>query len=427
MRKAIWTAILLLVLVPVLVRAQLLMTGVGGPTTGPGGGSAIGWDNVNSAAGMTISGANQTIATTSGSNGTWRSAISSTTVCSGNYYAEVTANTVSANGTIIGLVGGAFNTALQWQLTGLVGQSLGWQGSATGSAINMSSSTTLPYTSADVLSVAFKTSNKHVWVRKNGGAWAGGGDPAADTTPSGIATLGMNAGVQVVFAGENNSGTSDVATINATSSPAFSIPSGFTALNVGTTCSFANSTNGFNPAGSSANFTFSNTNNDTAATTGSAGSWRSAKTVSSHSSGKFFVEHFIKALDGGHGIILGFGNSSTNTASFAGADGNSLGCQQQGSGQGGSWTSCATWSNGDTVDFEIDTTAKKLWMRINGAGWSGGGDPEAGTTPSATYTTSGAMFAVFSGQFNSSQADTDRIYTGTTPVYAPTASYSVWN
>ncbi len=187
----------------------------------------------------------------------------------------------------------------------------------------------------------------------------------------------------------------------------------------------AASTNGFDPAISSANMSFSGTNNIVATAITTTATWRSAKSVTSHSGGKYFVEFRAIADDGSHGFIIGFGNSTASTANYAGSDGNSLGCQINNNGYGG-MSACGTWKNGDVVDFEIDTTAKKVWGRINGAAWTGGGNPETGTTPTGTYTFTGAAFAMFSG-YTLSPSTSAQIYTGTTPVYAPTASYAMWN
>ena len=42
--------------------------------------------------------------------------------------------------------------------------------------------------SVDSVQVAVRTASRRVWIRRNGGAWQGGGDPVADTTPT--ATIG---------------------------------------------------------------------------------------------------------------------------------------------------------------------------------------------------------------------------------------------
>ena len=38
------------------------------------------------------------------------------------------------------------------------------------------------------------------------------------------------------------------------------------------------------------------------------------------------------------------------------------------------------------IRFAIDASAKKIWVQVDAAGWLGGGDPSAGTSPTATYT-----------------------------------------
>ena len=38
--------------------------------------------------------------------------------------------------------------------------------------------------SVSSVQVAIRTASRRVWIRRNGGAWVGGGDPVADTSPT---------------------------------------------------------------------------------------------------------------------------------------------------------------------------------------------------------------------------------------------------
>jgi len=64
----------------------------------------------------------------------------------------------------------------------------------------------------------------------------------------------------------------------------------------------------------------------------------------------------------------------------------------------GSWGS---FSPSTAVQFVADFDAGYLWVRTEAVGFIGGGDPEAGTTPTATFTP-GSYQAVFDGYYGGS-------------------------
>jgi hypothetical protein len=83
----------------------------------------------------------------------------------------------------------------------------------------------------DNIEVAVRVATRRVWVRQNGGSWVGGGDPAADTSPT--ATL-TGSGDIFPAAWVTSSGTSAsrYVEINPTAGTTTgTVPSGFTAAN----------------------------------------------------------------------------------------------------------------------------------------------------------------------------------------------------
>ena len=50
------------------------------------------------------------------------------------------------------------------------------------------------------------------------------------------------------------------------------------------------------------------------------------------------------------------------------------------------------------MQIAIDSTAGQIWAKTFGAaGWMGGGDPAAGTTPTLTLTAGSVLFPAFAG------------------------------
>jgi len=88
-------------------------------------------------------------------------------------------------------------------------------------------------TTGDNLGVAMKwdsvNSQLRVWLRRNGGAWGGGGDPAANTTPSAIINGSFLASGVFQVAGhiQYANETSPSYTMRVLQSAAYTIPSGF--------------------------------------------------------------------------------------------------------------------------------------------------------------------------------------------------------
>lgn len=85
--------------------------------------------------------------------------------------------------------------------------------------------------SVSSVEVAIRTSTRRVWIRRNGGAWVGGGDPVADTSP----TLTLS-GTDLIFPAATltragASGSRYVQLHPDAASTTGTVPSGFTAAN----------------------------------------------------------------------------------------------------------------------------------------------------------------------------------------------------
>ena len=100
---------------------------------------------------------------------------------SGKWYAEITVDAVSTAGgngaPFVGVADSVFTTSTSTigssadSSQGRFANSLGGSGNVGG------------FTVGDVICVAYDADSRKVWLRKNSGAWAGGGNPAAGTTP----------------------------------------------------------------------------------------------------------------------------------------------------------------------------------------------------------------------------------------------------
>lgn len=83
----------------------------------------------------------------------------------------------------------------------------------------------------DNIEVAVRVSTRRVWIRQNGGSWVGGGDPAADTTPTATLT-GTGDIFPAAWVASLATSASRYVEINPTAGTTTgTVPSGFTAAN----------------------------------------------------------------------------------------------------------------------------------------------------------------------------------------------------
>lgn len=145
-------------------------------------------------------------------------------VSTGKWYWEVVPSI--ASGTLDAFIGLLPSTATAIQIsTAAVGYSIRANGALIGFSTGFS------YVSGDVLGFALDVDAGKMWARKNGGAWAGGGDPAAGTSPS---ASGLAASTTwLPAAGSDNNATNHVFVLHGTPATfANSAPSGFVPLSV---------------------------------------------------------------------------------------------------------------------------------------------------------------------------------------------------
>jgi hypothetical protein len=151
----------------------------------------------------------------------------------------------------------------------------------------------------------------------------------------------------------------------------------------------ATTTTQWDPANADASVTISTTTytNDTAAQTNVAGSggWKSvwAVAASAHSSGKYYLEFILSAIDGStNGFMMGFTNGSNVLGNYCGTDINSIGIQTQLTAMTPYFNGAPTgnppnyWAltsaAGDRFGVAIDLTNKLFWAAnlTKASGWS---------------------------------------------------------
>lgn len=137
--------------------------------------------------------------------------------------------------------------------------------------------------------------------------------------------------------------------------------------------------------------------------TESTSSSSSIRATSGKSTGKFYFEISVSAA-GAFDAFVGFipsGVAVTNinlvSAYCLRANGSTVG-----------FSSPFSFASGDTIGFAVDADAGKAWIRLNGGAWAGGGDPAAGTSPSASGLTPGVTWMPAAGADNNS---TDHTFT----------------
>ena len=139
-----------------------------------------------------------------------------------------------------------------------------------------------------------------------------------------------------------------------------------------------------------------------AAISGDYANARSVKAIS----GKCYFSVYVTCSASGANVGAGVGDAtwvSSNAAHYAG------GSSGSGSLTVGLWgvnrsvyfngSVIATAAGGFTsnagyVQVAVDTATRKVWLRVGGAAWVGGGDPATGTLPTATLSGSGALYVV---------------------------------
>ncbi|MBV8895538.1 MAG: hypothetical protein JO051_03425 [Acidobacteriaceae bacterium] len=165
-----------------------------------------------------------------------------------------------------------------------------------------------------------------------------------------------------------------------------------------------------------------------------SGTWNSARSTDSKSSGKWYVEITIPtaASSSTPNAGIGFGDSSFNVNSYLGsADSAGLIFAFPGSGfVGGILAFTTAPPSGDTVSaadiymMALDLDNGKAYLGKNGS-WFSGMNPAAGTGPWVTWTPSGTGPWFVAATQNGNSTCTLRLAAGNT--YSAPSGFTVWN
>jgi hypothetical protein len=167
----------------------------------------------------------------------------------------------------------------------------------------------------------------------------------------------------------------------------------------------------WNPSDKDSGLTLSNSNR----TAYSATSWQGVRSVTSHSSGKYYFEMTNPV---GGSLQFGILNNVALAGTYIGAYTNGYAQSSNGSvyNNGSAAVSYASWAPNSLIGCAADLTAGKIWFSYNGI-WQGGGSPSAGTNPACTGI-SGTFFVAASCYGGSCVI--------TNPSQPPPSGFSVW-
>lgn len=154
----------------------------------------------------------------------------------------------------------------------------------------------------------------------------------------------------------------------------------------------------FDPVNISSNIFLTNSNL-TANLDGLGGPYASARSLASHSTGKFYFE-ITDTVGVDSNVAVGIINASGSLNTYLGVDSNSISVF----GGGGNWTinntnvgSAPLFTSGDIVGIAVDFGAGLIWLRNLSAPttWNGGGsaDPAAGLGGQSISAITGPYFA----------------------------------
>lgn len=133
--------------------------------------------------------------------------------------------------------------------------------------------------------------------------------------------------------------------------------------------------NTYNPADKDSDISLSN--GDLTATA-DAGGWKSVRSISGKSTGKWYWEISVDEDGGSPEMILGFGDSAVPVTGAVGV-GNSWGYRSNGQKAHSGYTVYGdSYAKGDVISIALDLDNHKVWWAKNGV-WQNSGDPVAGT------------------------------------------------
>jgi len=149
----------------------------------------------------------------------------------------------------------------------------------------------------------------------------------------------------------------------------------------------------WNPADRAANISLANANTRASTTVNSSGgSVRSDTAIV----GKVYFElDCYTATTAGSVLGAGIADATEILTNFAGSSNKSCGLWPP-AGQfyfNNAVINTTATGLSPRVQYAVDATSRKVWARVNGGSWIGGGDPVAGTTPTCTLSGTGSLYA----------------------------------
>lgn len=168
----------------------------------------------------------------------------------------------------------------------------------------------------------------------------------------------------------------------------------------------------WNPADNGPFMTLSGGN---ATLTGPVGTgWSSCRSVTSHSSGKWYAENEIAINTAGH-QVLGIALSTATLTNFVASDNlgwsiqNDINNTMRGTGAQMSGAGLVAPVAGErnmlALDMDTDPSFHLLWLGSKGS-WPGGGDPATGANPTFKIAKTGQAFYLAASLFSSGMSST---------------------
>lgn len=181
----------------------------------------------------------------------------------------------------------------------------------------------------------------------------------------------------------------------------------------------------WNSADKASNVVLSNGDLDMTCNTASFGAVRATL---SRTSGKYYFEIYVVAVNGSSRAGIADGGASMTT--YIGNSAKGIGCNGLAvlNITGAGWSEVgadgsATETVGDTDMFAVDITNGLFWLGKNGT-WRDSGNPSAGTNQSATISAGATIYPAASSY---SPGSTYRIVTKTASfAYSPPSGFSAW-
>lgn len=192
--------------------------------------ASVTWDPATKTAATVLSMSNIRASTTSGTSGNYASARSTKAVQGLGYFSAAVTPNGSGDVVGLGIADAAFALATTTRWVGDGTNSVGIWGPATTGYFN-GASLGASLGNGSLLEIAVRAATRRVWIRANGGAWNGGGNPAADTSPTAVIT---GSGALYLVTSIDRSGASSDRFINIApdaASTTGAVPAGFTAAN----------------------------------------------------------------------------------------------------------------------------------------------------------------------------------------------------